>query len=191
MSDKRLFSSLGVLLIEECLEVEFCDIIVNELKTGLMRNDLIIKDNTLRKTYKPKLSNTLTDKILNKFDTNIKPDIEEFFNLKLKTVNPMQTLYYAEGHFFKPHMDDVKVNTETEYKKITVVIFLNDQSKKDNISGYAGGDLKLHGLFIEFPEKALTVPSRKGLMVAFNSDIVHEITTIKSGDRCSLAIWLV
>lgn len=192
MKNSDLFTALGIKIKENALPISFCNRLLEEIKKGKKEEVLKVKvrnDKQFRKTYKPKLPVLLQQQLLNKIKTSLQPELEFFFSTPLKPFEPIQFLYYDQGHFFKPHTDDQKTGNGSDYKKITVVIFLSEQSDEIGQPDFGGGNLNLYGLFKKNPYKPFPVPIKKGLMVAFKSDVIHEVTQIEWGHRCNLVIW--
>jgi len=189
MQKDDLFSQLGVKIIKNAFDETFCDNIKNEMFDSYLKEEIELKDIELRRTFKHELSENLKEVILNKINKEIKPELESFFGLDLKFSKPIQALIYNKGHFFKPHKDDTKTEDGSTYRKLTTVFFLNNQGSDSEGSNYQGGLLNLYGLVDNFPNKGFPVPNKKGNMVAFKADTIHEVTNIIDGQRISLVVW--
>ncbi len=72
-----------------------------------------------------------------------------------------------------------------------VVIFLNAMSTEPGPSDYSGGALTFYGL-LEDPawrDFGFALDPMPGLLVAFPSHIVHEVTPVTAGDRYTIVDW--
>ena len=153
------------------------------------KSSLELKEITLRKTFKHELSQELEKLVLEEFNKSISGELEEYFGLSLNYSKPVQALVYETGHYFAMHKDDVANEDGKIHRKITTVLFLNEQSADQDGLNYEGGLLKLYGLLPHLPQKGFSVPCRKGSLVAFRSDTVHEVTEVISGQRFTLVVW--
>ena len=187
-----LFSFLGVCVKESFFDKAFCDFLVNEVKSAkknkafVSRKGKALIDEEFRNTYKVKMPKNIQQDVVQKIKTELQPKLEQFFKTEFSNIQPLEILYYDKGHFFAAHKDVIPTKNK---RKVSVVIFLNQQSKNEEELDYGGGNLCLYGLRANAPKQRLVIPSQKGLMVAFKSNTLHEVTPVKWGNRCSLVIW--
>lgn len=85
-------------------------------------------------------------------------------------------LRYREGGFFKEHVDVTRDHPVLGHRRLSVVIFCNDN--------FEGGDLV-------FPRQGLTIKPEAGQMVIFPSGFTHphEVEPITGGTRYSIVSW--
>jgi predicted 2-oxoglutarate/Fe(II)-dependent dioxygenase YbiX len=71
------------------------------------------------------------------------------------------------------------------------VVFLNQESDDSNEDGYSGGSLTFYGLMegAENSSIGFRLIGEEGLLVAFPSSIVHEVTPVTRGARYTIASW--
>jgi predicted 2-oxoglutarate/Fe(II)-dependent dioxygenase YbiX len=62
------------------------------------------------------------------------------------------------------------------------VLFLNDRST------YGGGELTFHGEYPNWTERHVA-PASAGTLVAFRSEMTHEVTPLTYGDRYTAVTW--
>jgi len=131
----------------------------------------------------------VADKIL-----NIKDDIEKHFNISLRNIQDPQFLVYDKNDFFTLHVDNSNNPNDDKNvrnRKISVIIFLNSGSEIGNSDSFSGGSLTFYDLLKNPEAKSLGIPlsAEVGLLVAFKSDILHEVTPITSGKRYTIVTW--
>ena len=74
-----------------------------------------------------------------------------------------------------------------------IVIFLNDHDEMPAQNAYSGGALAFYGLIHDPRAAKYCFPlfGKTGLLVAFPSDIVHEVQPIVSGERYTIVTWFL
>jgi predicted 2-oxoglutarate/Fe(II)-dependent dioxygenase YbiX len=117
----------------------------------------------------------------------LKPQLETYFDLELKGFENFQFLLYREGDFYKRHADKNDRVESPDYikaRQISVVIFLNHETLSDDPDGYEGGTLVIwsHG-------EALRVQGETGKVIAFPSNLMHQVEAVKARERYSLVSW--
>ena len=85
-------------------------------------------------------------------------------------------LRYQEGGFFKEHVDVTRDHPVLGHRRLSVVLFCNDD--------YEGGNLV-------FPRQGVTIEPETGLMVMFPSGFTHphEVEPVASGTRYTIVSW--
>ena len=125
----------------------------------------------------------------------LKPKLEEHFELSLDDCEKPQFLVYSEGSYFLPHTDGADEPGKPQYirnRKVSIIIFLNEESDEPAPDAYCGGALTFYRL-IDKPEwkrYGFHLNGETGLLIAFRSDILHEVTAVTSGTRFSIVSWL-
>jgi predicted 2-oxoglutarate/Fe(II)-dependent dioxygenase YbiX len=98
-----------------------------------------------------------------------------FFGIGLTGREGAGFLRYHDGGFYRPHRDRGVITAwpDADRRRITLVVFLNG-------SGFTGGVLRVGATDIQ-PET--------GTLVAFPSDTLHEVTTVRGGVRDAIVDW--
>jgi len=116
--------------------------------------------------------------------------IESHFGRSLEAIEEPQFLRYGPGDYFVAHQDGNTplVYDETRFRKVSVVIFLSEQSEHPMPERFCGGSLVLHGRCgqSEPPQTVAPVP---GMLVAFPAETTHEVLPITNGERLSVVSW--
>ena len=114
------------------------------------------------------------------------------FGVDLTGCEDPQFLRYRPGDFFVAHQDGntgLLRSDREQSRKISIVIFLNQQSESDEVGSYGGGSL----VFTEWrPDRIrgqYALEGEAGMLVAFPSETTHEVVPITRGDRYSIASW--
>jgi predicted 2-oxoglutarate/Fe(II)-dependent dioxygenase YbiX len=76
-----------------------------------------------------------------------------------------------------------------QFRKVSVVIFLNTQSDVAAPGSYSGGSL----VFTEWrpgrDQGQFALVAEPGTLVAFPAETTHEVTPVTSGERYSIVSW--
>lgn len=118
-----------------------------------------------------------------------KQTVEEHFSIKLSDCEEPQFLCYRVGDFFVAHQDGntglLRLDSDRT-RRISVSIFLNQESDVDVPYAYRGGSLVFFdwGLNRKVPVKA-----EAGTLLAFRSEVTHEVLPVTQGERYSIVTW--
>ena len=123
-----------------------------------------------------------------------KPELEARFAVQLGRCQTPQFLIYREGDFFRPHTDNQDDPESPEWlkeRRVSLVVFLNDQSDDPAEDGFDGGALSFYGLLGQDGGEMIGLPleARAGLLVAFSSDVVHGVSEVTRGRRFTVVSW--
>lgn len=92
--------------------------------------------------------------------------------------NQAEFLRYDEAGHYHAHIDTFFDPAETECRKLTVLLFLNDD--------FEGGRF-----FVQAAEERMYPPQSPGTVLIFPSFMVHGVEPVTKGVRRSLVTWLV
>ena len=147
--------------------------------------------NRVRKASRLRLPTTTTE-FVNYRLMEHKKTIAEHFSISLNDCEEPQFLRYDVGDFFVAHQDGntglLQLTSDAE-RKVSVVIFLNRQSERADSDTYSGGSLKFSDYCAEPPDSEFELPVYAGMLVAFRSELTHEVTPVTQGKRYSIASW--
>lgn len=108
------------------------------------------------------------------------------FGVELTEIETIQSLRYKPGQGFQAHMDRTPPGTGTEAtraRKITLLLFANGPP------AFEGGDLAICVFGDRAPDFALPVQPQAGTLLAFPSQLLHEVCPVVEGTRCSVVAW--
>jgi predicted 2-oxoglutarate/Fe(II)-dependent dioxygenase YbiX len=110
-----------------------------------------------------------------------------FFGLRLEGREGVNLLRYEAGGFYKPHVDRAHLAAwpPAARRALTVVLFLASSRDADPAGRFTGGALRL------FPDagEPLEIIPRRGTLVAFPADTVHEVSPVVGGHRDTVVDW--
>jgi SM-20-related protein len=118
------------------------------------------------------------------------PRIEAHFGRPLDGCEMPQFLRYGPGDYFVAHQDGNTplVHDESRFRKVSVVIFLSEQSEQPRPGTFCGGSLVLYGPR-SGPDLQIALAPAPGTLVAFPSETTHEVMPITHGERLSIVSW--
>jgi SM-20-related protein len=201
MTKSDFYSSLGLFVEKSFFDTELCERIRREMNTArgrpgrYIKRDKILYDEKVRKTKQQNVSQeTLT--FVKKRLLELKPLLESHFSKVLRGCQDPVFLYYKKGDFFLPHYDKgIKPENpkETKDREVSVVVFLNSEDDNTDQNSYSGGSLRLYGLGDDplFKNHGFHIIGNAGMLLAFRSEILHEVTPVKEGERYTVVSWFV
>ena len=115
--------------------------------------------------------------------------IEEYFKISLSGCEDPQFLCYRVGDFFVAHQDGntglIGLDSDRS-RRISLSIFLNHQTERPEPTAYCGGSL----IFSDWRSGAeCRPPCEAGTLVAFRSELTHEVIPVTDGERYSIVSW--
>lgn len=199
MPKARFFSKLGLFIVPSFLSGDFCNEIISDVQSKddvpveiIADNGAVRYDRGIRNVGYVTLSPPLRVRLEDKIHTLI-PSLNKHFGLLLQGSEPAQCLIYKNGCFYKRHRDvPLYASGGEDARKVSAVIFLNSTINNSGHSEYEGGRLTFYGL-IEgklWGECGLPLEPEQGMLIAFRSDIYHEVTPVTEGIRHTIVTWI-
>lgn len=195
MPSADFFRNFNLFILKEFLDRACCESLLSEFRKRPASKSQLTRglDEDVRRSQEIDLRESVGPSIRAGL-RELKPKVESHFDLKLHDCEHPQFLSYGVGDFFRPHSDGSASPDAAEYlrrRRVSVVVFLNDRRNDNHENDFDGGDLVLYGLMKE-PEWVncgLPVAPEAGLLIAFPSDIEHEVRPVTAGRRFSIASW--
>ena len=185
---------LDLFIERDFLDAETLRVIVAELRcasgaaaTVYGRSDSGAVDERTRRTTRLAAS-ARTDELVRRFLNERMSAVEEHFGLSLERLEEPQFLRYEAGDFFVAHQDGNTgmLRSERESRRVSAVIFLNQQTDSPADGAYCGGALVFHPRGAREPVRFEGEP---GTLVAFRAETTHEVEPVTDGVRLSIASW--
>jgi len=182
-------------IVEHFLDPERCRRLIDEIRQAETSNALTygkresgLVDERTRKVRQATLNSetkvSITTRLL-----DLLPRLRDRFDLPLSTIEEPQFLWYGPGDFFVAHQDGntklIRLDSD-RLRRISVSVFLNHEGEVDSPDGYAGGSL----IFTDrLTGDRCLVRGETGKLVAFRSELTHEVTPVICGDRFAIVTW--
>jgi predicted 2-oxoglutarate/Fe(II)-dependent dioxygenase YbiX len=122
------------------------------------------------------------------------PEFERQFSATFSEIQDFEFLRYRPGDFFYAHRDSSRNPAQPELvrrRRVSIILFLNDH---DSIPAerFAGGSLLFYGLL---PDEKLAnfgfeLTPMAGVLVAFQSHLMHEVKPVTEGERFTAVTWI-
>jgi SM-20-related protein len=116
-----------------------------------------------------------------------KSALDDHFGTTLTDCERPQFLRYEKGDFFVRHQDGNSHQSDFDHlriRRISIVVFLNDSSIQPQENCFSGGALNFYDQTTTF-----ALMGETGLLVAFKSEIFHEVLPVTSGQRFTFVSW--
>jgi SM-20-related protein len=193
------FSRFGICIQKSFLDSATCLRLREEMRSAAAKPATVASGNNLEVDDKfrkvnllhvsPDTKTTFIERLL-----LVKPDLEKYFNLQLNGCENPQFLRYGVGDFYRAHHDGAYNPDDTKYvrdRRISVIVFLNSESETAEPDSYSGGAVAFYGILEDqrLQKRGFPLNGQEGLMVAFRSEILHEVRPITRGDRFSIVTW--
>ncbi len=192
----------GIYSLEGFLDRPTCELIKAEMREGGDARARVY-DREWNYLERPSLRSALqvevgdgTDALIRAKLMDMRPALSSHFDLELNDCQALTYLVYKSGDFFQPHKDESQRPGAPEHvrqRRVSVIVFLSDQDEVDRPGEYAGGSLGFYGL-LKDPRCAnigLPVKGRAGLLIAFRSDVLHQVSPVTRGERYTVVSWYV
>jgi predicted 2-oxoglutarate/Fe(II)-dependent dioxygenase YbiX len=190
------FRELGLYVVPEFLSVNDCAELRRQMATassvkgGLGDHRL---DENVRRVEIARLPKAMTSPV-NERLLGLTSDLRSHFDVVLDGCESPGFMMYRPGGFYQPHTDedpDFPATGVRETRKVSVVVFLNGGTAQPEENSFGGGSLTFYGL-LEGPQWgkcALALNPEPGLLVAFPSRTVHQVTPVTFGERFVIVTW--
>jgi SM-20-related protein len=200
MSRNKLLQTLGLYVEPGCLTAPECRAVLDKLLSAPREAaSVYVTDRT--SAVKPETRSASCVDVPEALDRLVRDrlearraDLGRHFGVPLSRCETPQYLVYETGGFFRPHVDAPPRSTpgdrEDAGRRVSVVIFLSTPDAAER-GDYGGGELRLFNL-VDDPQWrgiGLAGEPKPGLLLAFRSDTIHEVTEVTRGVRCAIAAW--
>ena len=184
----------NVFIDKNFLDIDVCRELIAQAEQSVAVPAQVTKttgrvDVTMRQTSRL-LYSSQTEELINSHLRHLHPQLERHFDVQLYGFEKFQFLLYRKGDFYRRHADRNDKPESPDYikaRRISIVIFLSNQSQEEQPNSYSGGTFVVwkNNLL----KTRLKIEGEVGKLIAFRSDLVHEVEAVKSGKRYSIVNW--
>jgi predicted 2-oxoglutarate/Fe(II)-dependent dioxygenase YbiX len=118
------------------------------------------------------------------------PELETHTGKLLGPGPSVSFLRYRAGGRYRPHRDRAAEggSDPAAARKLSVVLFLND---RQSARAFSGGELRFYGILGDraTADLGIAMAPEAGTLVAFDASLVHEVTEVIEGVRCTAVCW--
>jgi SM-20-related protein len=188
---EKMSEFLPVFVVERAMEDATCRLVQAAMDVGVREPSEVIEDEmTLVEDVRRASHVEVPPAIFELIDAHLdaqRDAVAAFFNQPLEGREGVNLLRYEAGGFYKPHIDRAELPAwpPAARRAFTVILFLESAREADASGTFGGGVLRL------LPEGAdpIDIVPRRGLLVAFAADTVHEVLPVTDGHRDTIVDW--
>ncbi len=160
---------------------------VYESESGYAVNEA--RRSTMRVNVPDATASSIRERLLGKCE-----DFSRRFGVEVEDCQEPTFLVYKPGDFFEPHRDYTRAESAPDSikrRRVSAVVFLGDEGAGVEAGDYEGGSLAFHGLLKDPRCRHIGIPvkGRAGLLVAFRSDVYHQVSPVTKGERLTIVSW--
>jgi len=204
MPDAEFFEQFGLFAVKNFLDRDFCLRLCDEMRDAPFRQgtfvnphtgDEILNEDIKKRGEVTKLAKGFNETVSEKL-LSLKPMIAEHYAQDLDDIQAPKYSIYETGDFYRTHTDaDHKESAQDflKVRKVSSIIFLNEESAIEKEGSYCGGNLTFYGLMENesFGKFGLPLVSEPGMLITFLPTILHEVTPVTAGVRYTIASWFI
>lgn len=192
-----LFVRDGLLDEDTCLAVLTCVASTEGESAAVLPagESALAVDEEVRRAWEVPLPAVLETRLVDAVE-RLRPDLEAWCGCALAPCDAVAVLRYPVGAFYRSHRDRPREImppdpgadpglSELARRRVSVVVFVNAAG-----TAFTGGELRLFDLVDEAPDGLDLVPEA-GTLVAFTSDLLHEVRPVTAGERVSVVTWFL
>jgi predicted 2-oxoglutarate/Fe(II)-dependent dioxygenase YbiX len=179
-----------LLLLPGFLQPELCQNLLTQLRTCPLapaETDYANKGAEPRRTSLLDVPLSLEQDLMARLSA-VSALLSQHFKRPLTRHERPQFLKYQPGDFFKLHRDRTEAPIYAE-RSLSLILLLNDHSSE---AAFEGGRLSFFRPHPQDPARlqGIPLPPEQGMLIAFDPDLLHEVSALSSGERYSVVTWL-
>jgi len=203
MAKPEFLQKVGVFISRDFVDANRCAQLCAEVQAASHEKGTVghqetakgtgIVDENVRKVLRAELPEDTKAFVCSRLD-ELKPELERHFRMELSGYSGPHFLRYQPGGFYTAHTDrSPGAPPSIAARRVSVVIFLNSPSKEPTPGYYGGGALRFHRLLNgpNWENCALSLDAEPGLLVAFDSTVLHEVLPVTFGERMTIVAWFI
>jgi len=191
------FVRFGLFVRRDYLDSALCDALRREIAAAPERLSTVAAptSDAIDLAYRKSVSAQVSEESRLRLHARMQellPTLAKQFDAPLIGYQPSQFLRYRAGDYFRPHADNEMGGPDyVTQRRVSTVIFLNAESAEPGSDSFGGGRLTFFGLMGDSRAEGVGFPLaiEKGMLIAFRSDLIHSVTPVTVGERCSIVNW--
>jgi len=122
-----------------------------------------------------------TQRVIREALANAQERLSQHFGVALASFEEPQFLRYQAGDYFVAHQDGntPAIHDDSRHRRVSGILFLSDEGD------YSGGTLLFHRSFRD----RVPASARRGTLLAFRSELTHEVLPLTGGERYTVVTW--
>lgn len=197
MKTSELIAAFDLFLMPNYFDQELTDQIIAELRAAqgspapvYGRSTAGAVDERVRRVESLKPSAETSELVARRLIESME-EVGKRFEISLRECEAPHFLRYRVGDFFVAHQDGNTgmIRLAQEERRVSVSIFLNQQSATPELGAYGGGRLVFSNFRNEPEARELHLEGEAGMFVAFRSETTHEVTPVTHGERYAIVTW--
>lgn len=201
MPPVSFFNGFGLLGVPGFLDAEACERLRSEISDATTVSVTVGEDDgrfavdeSYRKTRRANVSSAASSLVTQRLE-ELRPQVAQTFGIEVSGFQEPQFLIYRVGDFFRLHRDRDPADNAASFsseRRVSAVVFLNAESADGEPGTHSGGALTLYGLMDDGRGGTIGLPvsAETGALIAFPSDMAHEVKPVTRGERFSVVSWL-
>ncbi|HKG14832.1 MAG TPA: 2OG-Fe(II) oxygenase [Pyrinomonadaceae bacterium] len=193
-------TQLGIYTEEDFLDREACEGLKASVRAGSRERAKVYEggsDYVLNESRRSAVKVSVSSSAASAVRERLLAKCEEFsrrFGVEVKDCQEPTFLVYKPGDFFEPHRDYTESQNAPGHvrrRRVSAVVFLGDESAGGVVGDYEGGSLAFYGLLKDPRCRHVGIPvtGKAGTLVAFRSDVFHEVSPVTKGERLTIVSW--
>ena len=173
----------GILIVPDFRDRNWCDRIRaamgrGELTPAEVHANGFVVDREVRRTMEVDVDSATAEEVERSIAT-LCTRASQFFGISVSRDEGPGFLRYLAGGFYRRHCDVLSESDEEFPRRISVVMFLTTAGEQCE-----GGALRI------YRPDAFDIAPKAGTLVAFRSDVPHEVLPVTAGVRDVVVDWL-
>ena len=193
-------TQLGIYTEENFLDRETCESLKARMRAGQHERAKVYEREggyALNEARRSTMRVNVDEGVASSIRVRLLAKCEEFtrrFVVEVVDCQEPTFLVYKPGDFFEPHRDYTESRNAPEtirQRRVSAVVFLGDEASNGVEGEYEGGSLAFYGLLKDPRCEHVGIPLRgkAGMLVAFRSDVFHQVSPVTKGERFTIVSW--
>jgi len=200
MPSAAFFTNLGFFVRRNFVDVDDREQLMAEASQAPSEPCLVVRhgtddilDDRVRNASSALVSKATKLRMRQRF-ADLTTELEAHFGTALAGSETPGFLIYDTGSFFAAHTDTGGDDPdEIRRRRVSAILFLNGPTGDSSEGGYGGGTLRFHRLLDgpHWEACPFAFDPEPGMLVAFRSDVVHEVSPVTFGRRFTIVTWFL